>query len=785
MGHLTITLTFISFLFLFLTHSHHQLVHAESPTHPPYSCDTTNPLTKSYTFCNLNLPIIERAKDIVSRLTLDEKLSQLVNTAPSIPRLGIPSYQWWSEALHGVANAGKGIRLNGNVSIKAATSFPQVILTAASFDSKLWYQISKVIGTEARGVYNAGQAEGMTFWAPNINIFRDPRWGRGQETAGEDPLVNSKYAVSYVRGLQGDSFEGGGLVGDRLQASACCKHFTAYDLDHWNGVDRFVFDANVTLQDLTDTYQPPFHSCIQQGRSSGIMCAYNRVNGVPNCADFNLLTKTARQKWNFNGYITSDCAAVAIIHDKQGYAKTPEDAVADTLKAGMDVECGDYLTKHAKSAVLQNKVPISQIDRALHNLFSIRIRLGLFDGNPTKLKYGTIGPNQVCSKQNLNIALEAARSGIVLLKNTASILPLPKSTNSIAVIGPNANSTSKVVLGNYFGVPCNLVTILQGFESYAKNSIYHPGCNDGIKCVSAEIDEAVEVAKKVDYVVLVMGLDQSQERESHDRDHLELPGKQQELIKSVAKASKKPVILVVLCGGPVDITSAKFDDKVGGILWAGYPGELGGLALAQIIFGDYNPGGRLPVTWYPKDYIKIPMTDMRMRADPSSGYPGRTYRFYTGPKVYEFGYGLSYSKYSYKFVSVANNNLHINQSSAHSILENSETIRYILVSELGEETCQTMSVSVRLGVTNNGNMAGKHPVLLFVKQKKGRNGSPMKQLVGFESVKVEGGGRGEVGFEVSVCEHLSRANEDGVKVIEEGDYLLVVGEEEYSINVTV
>ncbi|KAL5058248.1 hypothetical protein RYX36_029852 [Vicia faba] len=299
----------------------------------------TNPLTKSYSFCNLNLPIIERAKDIVSKLTLDEKLSQLVNTTPSIPRLGIPSYQWWSEALHGVANAGKGIRLNGNVSIKAATSFPQVILTAASFDPKLWYQISKVIGTEARGVYNAGQAEGMTFWAPNINIFRDPRWERGQETAGEDPLVNLKYAVSYVRGLQGDSFEGGELVGDRLQASACCKHFTAYDLDHWNGLDRFDFDANVTLQDLTDTYQPPFHSCIQQGRSSGIMCAYNRVNGVPNCADFNLLTKTARQKWNFNGYITSDCAAVAIIHDRQGYAKTPEDAVADTLKAGMDVEC--------------------------------------------------------------------------------------------------------------------------------------------------------------------------------------------------------------------------------------------------------------------------------------------------------------------------------------------------------------------------------------------------------------------------------------------------------------
>lgn len=254
----------------------------------------------------------------------------------------------------------------------------------------------------------------------------------------------------------------------------------------------------------------------------------------------------------------------------------------------MDVECGDYITKHAKSAVLQKKVPISQIDRALQNLFSIRIRLGLFDGHPTKLKYGTIGPNQVCSKQNLQVALEAARSGIVLLKNTGS-LPLPKS-KSIVVIGPNANDSSKAVLGNYYGRPCNLVTLNDGLLDYARDIIYDPGCSDGPQCNSPRIDYAVKAAKEADYVVMVMGLDQSQERESHDRDHLELPGKQQELITSVARVSKRPVILVILSGGPVDITFAKSDKKIGGILWAGYPGELGGLALAQIIFGDYNPG---------------------------------------------------------------------------------------------------------------------------------------------------------------------------------------------------
>ncbi|XP_027368380.1 probable beta-D-xylosidase 7 [Abrus precatorius] len=766
----------ISFLLL----TRHQLVHAES-TQPPYGCDSSS---SNYAFCNPNLPISQRAKDLVSRLTLDEKLAQLVNSAPPIRRLGIPSYEWWNEALHGVADAGLGIRLNGT--IKSATSFPQVILTASSFDQNLWYQISQAIGKEARAVYNEGQAMGLTFWAPNINIFRDPRWGRGQETAGEDPLVSAKYAVAYVRGLQGDSFEGGNL-GQHLQASACCKHFTAYDLDQWKGLDRFVFNARVTLQDLADTYQPPFQSCIQKGRASGIMCAYNRVNGVPNCADFNLLTNIARKQWNFDGYITSDCGAVSIIHDRQGYAKTAEDAIADVYRAGMDVECGNYMTMHAKSAVLQKKLPISQIDRALQNLFSMRIRLGLFDGNPSKLAFGTIGPNQVCSKQHLQLALEAARDGIVLLKNTASLLPLRKSNPSVslAVIGPNANASSLAVLGNYYGRPCKLVTLLQGFQDYAKNTIYHPGCNDGPQCASAEIEEAVEVAKKVDYVVLVMGLDQSQERESHDREYLDLPGKQQQLINSVAKASKRPVILVVMCGGPLDITSAKSDNKIGAILWAGYPGELGGVALAQIIFGDHNPGGRLPITWYPKDFIDVPMTDMRMRPDPASGYPGRTYRFYTGPKVYEFGYGLSYTKYSYEFISVSQNNLHINQSSNHFMIQNSETIRYKLVSELGKETCQSMSVSVTLGVKNNGNMMGKHPVLLFMRQGKQRNGNPMKQLVGFQSVKLDAGERAHVGFELSPCEHLSIANEAGSMVIEEGSYLLLVGDQKYQINVTV
>ncbi|KAL8261442.1 hypothetical protein R6Q59_025491 [Mikania micrantha] len=749
-------------------------------TQPPFACDSSKPATKSYPFCKLTLPIPARVKDLVSRLTLDEKISQLVNTAPAIPRLGIPAYEWWSEALHGVSNAGYGIFFNGT--IKSATSFPQVILTAASFDARLWYRIGQAIGLEARAVYNQGQANGMTFWAPNINVFRDPRWGRGQETPGEDPLVSGKYAISYVRGVQGDTFQGGGIKDGHLQASACCKHFTAYDLDHWKGVSRFGYDAKVTKQDLADTYQPPFQSCIQHAQASGIMCAYNRVNGVPNCADYNLLSNIARNQWGFQGYITSDCDAVSIIYDVHKYAKTPEDAVAEVLKAGMDVNCGSYLKNHTKSAVQKKKLLESDIDRALTNLFTMRMRLGLFNGNPGSLPYGSIGPDQVCSKPHQDLALEAARSGIVLLKNSAKLLPLKKTISSLAVIGPNANSAYTLV-GNYAGPPCKSVEPLKALQTYVKNTMYHKGCNF-VNCTTASINEAVEIAKKADYVVLFMGLDQTEEREDFDRVDLVLPGQQQALITAVAKAAKKPVVLVLICGGPVDISFAKRDLKIGGILWGGYPGESGGIALAEIIFGDHNPGGKLPMTWYPKEFIKIPMTDMRMRPDPSSGYPGRTYRFYTGRKVYRFGYGLSYTTYSYEFTSVKLNKLFLTQmSSTGSTLQNSDSVHYTSVTETQTESCEKAKFSATVRVQNRGEMDGKHVVLLFVKQNDVANGKPMKQLVGFESVETKVGERSEVEFVVSPCEHFTTANEEGLMVIEEGIRYLYVGDQQYPISV--
>ncbi|MBA0648006.1 hypothetical protein Goklo_015799 [Gossypium klotzschianum] len=720
-------------------------------TQPPFSCDASDPATKSYPFCETTFPITQRVRDLVSRLTLGEKISQLVNSAPAIPRLGIPDYQWWSEALHGLA-VSRGMRFNGT--IRSATSFPQVILTAASFDA---------VGIEGRTIYNVGQAMGLTFWAPNINIFRDPRWGRGQETPGEDPLVPGKYAVSYVRGIQGDSFEGGKL-GENLQASACCKHFTAYDLDNWKGVTRYVFNANVSLQDLADTYQPPFQSCIEEGKASGVMCAYNRVNGVPNCADYNLLSKTARGQWGFNGYITADCDAVATIYEQQGYVKVPEDAAADVLKA----------------AVEKRKLSLSEIDRALYNLFSIRMRLGLFNGNPVKQPFGNIGLDQICSQEHQNLALEAARNGIVLLKNAKKLLPLSKTkTTSLAVIGPNADS-EQTLLGNYAGPPCKTITPLKGLQSYVKDTRFHQGCS-AVNCSSAFTDQAMNVATGADRVVLVMGLDQTQEREKLDRVDLVLPPKQQNLISAIARAAKNPIILVLLSGGPVDISFAKDDPHIGSILWAGYPGEAGGRALAEIIFGDHNPGGRLPVTWYPQSYTNIPMTDMRMRPEPSSGYPGRTYRFYQGPKVFEFGYGLSYSNYTYEFLPVKRNKVYLhNQVSSH-VVGNSNPPGYIPVSKIGTEVCDKIKHQVTVRVENNGEMAGKHSLLLFVRPANMSNMRPVKQLVAFQSVNLKAGERAEIELELRPCEHLSLANEDGTMVIEEGSYFLSIGDKEIEI----
>ncbi|THU57500.1 hypothetical protein C4D60_Mb03t04190 [Musa balbisiana] len=746
---------------------------------PPFACDPANPSTRNFGFCQTTLPIDKRVSDLISRLTLEEKIQQLDDQAPEIPRLGVPKYNWWSEALHGLSNGGHGMHFRG-LTIPNATSFPQVILTAASFNPDLWYRIGQAIAVEARALYNAGQADGLTFWSPNVNIFRDPRWGRGQETPGEDPTTASKYAVSFVRGLQGDSPTG--ERSGQLMTSACCKHLTAYDLDSWNGSVRYTFDARVTAQDMEDTFQPPFRSCVEQGRATCVMCSYNRVNGVPTCADYNLLTKQAKNLWGLDGYISSDCGSVDMIYGASHYAKTPEEAVGYALKAGVDINCGKFMHQYAGSAIQKGNISESDIDRALFNAFSLRMKLGLFNGNPQKLPSGDISPSQVCSTEHKNLALQAAQDGIVLLKNTGNTLPLARTkVTSLGVIGPNANFPPSL-MGNYNGPPCEVITPLEALQSSIKNTRFEAGCNI-VACNVTKIPEAVQLASSVDYVIMFMGLDQDQEQEGLDRTDLVLPGMQQTLISKVAEAAKKPIILVLLSGGPLDITFAKNDPRIGAILWAGYPGEAGGSAISSIIFGDHNPGGKLPVTWYPQDFTKVPMTDMRMRADPATGYPGRTYRFYNGKPVYQFGYGLSYSSHSYEFAAGTATSIYLNNSLSPQATSNDPNTLSYDIASLGFNTCGELKISATVGVKNHGPMAGKHTVLLFSRWPSTEHGRPAKQLVGFQSVHLEAGESSKVEFSLSACEHLSRVMDDGRRVLDKGSHFLIVGDEEHEISI--
>ncbi|XP_050377745.1 beta-xylosidase/alpha-L-arabinofuranosidase 2 [Argentina anserina] len=724
----------------------------------------------SFPFCDKSLPADARVADLVKRLTLQEKITFLVNSAGSVSRLGIPKYEWWSEALHGVSYVGPGTRFSSVV--PGATSFPQPILTAASFNNSLFEAIGRVVSTEARAMYNVGLA-GLTYWSPNINIFRDPRWGRGQETPGEDPLLTSNYGSGYVRGLQQTDSEDK----NRLKVAACCKHYTAYDLDNWKGVDRYTFNAVVTKQDMDDTFQPPFKSCVLDGNVASVMCSYNKVNGIPTCADPNLLSGIIRGEWKLNGYIVTDCDSIDVYYKNQHYTKTPEEAAAKGILAGVDLDCGSFLGTYTEGAVKGGLVTEAAVDKAITNNFGTLMRLGFFDGDPSKQLYGNLGPKDVCTPQNQELARETARQGIVLLKNTPGSLPLsPTSIKSLAVIGPNGNAT-KTMIGNYEGTPCKYTTPLQGLTAVVPTT-FVAGCPD-VACGTAQVDDATKLAAAADATVLIVGENQSIETESHDRTDLYLPGQQTRLITEVAKASKGPVILVVMSGGGFDITFAKSDDKITSILWVGYPGEAGGAAISDVIFGFYNPSGRLPMTWYPQAYVdKVPMTNMNMRADPATGYPGRTYRFYTGPTVYAFGDGISYSTFNHRLVqapkqvSIPLQEDHVCHSSSCQSLD------------VVEERCQNLAFDIHLGVKNVGKMSGSHTVLLYSSPPSVHN-APKKHLVGFEKVFLSSQGEALVKFNVDVCKHLGVVDELGNRKVALGDHTLHVGELKQTLSVRI
>ncbi|KAJ8761238.1 hypothetical protein K2173_001294 [Erythroxylum novogranatense] len=643
----------------------------------------------------------------------------------------------------------------------------------------VWY-FSQAVSTEARAMFNLGRG-GLTYWSPTINVVRDPRWGRITETPGEDPFVVGTYATNYVRGLQ--DVEGQenttDLTSRPLKVSACCKHYTAYDVDNWNGTDRYHYDAEVTEQDMLETFLPPFEMCVKEGDSSSVMCSYNRVNGIPTCADPKLLNQTIRGEWNLRGYIVADCDSIEVMVDDHKFlGDTNEEAVARAFKAGLDLDCGDYYPKYGASAVKQGKVRVEDIDRSLIFLYILLMRVGFFDGNP---KYSSLGKQDICSKQNMELAAEAARQGIVLLKNDNNTLPLNKAAmSSLAVVGPHANATLAMI-GNYAfdpknpGTPCQFSSPINGFSKFGMVTAA-PGCVD-VACKNNSLfSQALDAAMNSDATIIVAGLDLSVEAESLDRNDLLLPGSQTDLITQVADASEGPVILVLMTAGGVDISSSINNPKIGGILWAGYPGQDGGRAIAEVVFGLHNPGGRLPITWYPADYVKqLPLTSMPLR--PTGSYPGRTYKFYNGTTIFPFGYGLSYTKFNYK---------HIARTSAVTIkLSRTIKCRDIDYGNNAKPTCPALLINdlkceetilFDVQVQNAGAINGDAVLLIYSKAPDGITGAPLKQVVGFQRVFVAAGGNAMAKFELNACKSLGIVDYTGYRLLPSGINNIIIGD---------
>ena len=573
---------------------------------------------------------LEKAKALVAKMTLEEKAGQLRYDAPAIPRLGIPAYNWWNEALHGVARAG------------TATSFPQAIGMAAMFDDALLERLGDVAATEGRAKYNALSAEedrdiykGLTFWSPNINIFRDPRWGRGHETYGEDPYLTARLGKAYVRGLQG--------TGETMKAAACAKHLAVH-----SGPEalRHHFNAEATPKDLEETYLPAFEECIVDAKVEAVMGAYNRTNGEPCCGSKALLVDTVRGKWGFEGHIVSDCWAIRDFHEGHMVTQTPAQSAALAMEMGCDLNCGNtYL--HMLSAYEQGLVTEEQITRSAERLFTTRYLLGVMGEGS---EYDSIPYEAVECAEHLALAQEAARKSCVLLKNDG-LLPLdPDTAGTVGVIGPNANSRVALI-GNYHGTASRYTTVLEGIQDALAGKsrvLYSEGGHlykERVEHLAVEDDrvaEAVTVAKRSDTVVLVLGLDETLEGEegdtgnsdaSGDKHDLLLPAPQRILLDKVLEVGK-PTVVILMAGSAIDLSAAQ--EKADAILLAWYPGAGGGRAVADLLFGKASPSGKLPVTFYYNEALdEMPdFTDYSMK--------NRTYRYYSGTPLYPFGYGLTY-----------------------------------------------------------------------------------------------------------------------------------------------
>lgn len=668
----------------------------------------------------------KKATELVSKMTLEEKASQLRYDAPAIKRLGIPAYNWWNEALHGVARAGQ------------ATVFPQAIGLGATFDTELLGKIADTVATEGRAKYNAYSKEedrdiykGLTFWSPNVNIFRDPRWGRGHETYGEDPYLTKELGVSFVKGLQGD--------GETMKAAACAKHFAVH-----SGPEaiRHEFDAIASPKDMEETYLPAFEALTKEANVEGFMGAYNRTNGEP-CCGSPTLQKKLRGDWGFQGYFVSDCWAIKDFHEHHMVTSTPAESAALALNNGCDLNCGNtYL--HILKAYEKGLITEDTITESAIRLFTTRYMLGLFE----ETEYDKIPYSEVESPAHLALSQKAAEESFVLLKNNG-ILPLQKDKiKTVGIVGPNADSRAALV-GNYHGTASRYCTIQEGLQDYLGDNVRvlsSVGCDlfrdrtEHLAFTQDRLAEAKIVAANSDVVILCVGLDETLEGEegdtgnsyaSGDKETLQLPQVQLDLMEAMAE-SGKPVILCLMAGSDIDLSYAAEHFDAVMVLW--YPGSQGGKAAARILFGDVSPSGKLPVTFY-ETLEELPeFTDYAMK--------GRTYRYMENKAQFPFGYGLTYGK--------------------------------VTVTDAAVSTNDEASVTIQATVTNQGHTATRDVIQIYIKNTDSPLAVRNPELVAFTPVFLNAGETQTISLTISP-RAFTVVDENGIRKEDGTHFQIFVG----------
>ncbi|SFQ51262.1 glycoside hydrolase family 3 C-terminal domain-containing protein [Parafilimonas terrae] len=675
-------------------------------------------------FRNASLPVETRINDLLQQLTLEEKISLLGNESKAVPRLGITAYNWWNEALHGVARAGN------------ATIFPQAIGMAASFDNALLKECAATISTEARAKYNLGakkgehlQYMGLTFWSPNINIFRDPRWGRGQETYGEDPFLTATMGTAFVTGLQGDDPL-------HLKAAACAKHYAVHSGPE---AGRHSFNALVSEKDLRETYLYAFKKLVD-AKVEAVMCAYNRVNDEPCCTSETLLHNILHKEWNFQGHVVTDCGALNDIYTRHKTYPTRPEVAAAAIKAGLDLECGNVLQADVKKAVDEKLLTQTDVDNALAQILKTQMKLGFFDDSSLS-PYKNFGDDSIANNYHRALARSMAAESMVLLKNDKQVLPLDKNKyHQIMIVGPNATSAD-ALMGNYHGVTGKAVNFVEGITNAvdaATRIEYDMGCN----YEDTTHFGGIWAAGNAEVTIAVVGFTPVYEGEEGDaflakgggdRKDFSLPAAHIAYLKALRKATKTPLIVVITSGSAVDVSAIK--DYADAIILAWYPGEEGGNALADILFGKVSPSGHLPVTFY-NSFNDLP--------DYSSyAMKGRTYRYFNGQVQYPFGFGLSYTSFDYTW--------------ANKPVVNKD------------------SISFSVNIKNTGKYNGDDVAQVYVSYPQ-LPGMPLKELKTFKKINLAVNEEKTVQFTIALSELQKWDDEKNAWKLNKGDYTITVGE---------